>query len=261
MRAAISGKPYMIGNESGKVCGVCLGFDFAAEHEWGIEEINRRFKINPKGIGIKRYQTTTSNSDFIYLEEDKNVIMLTFEHRYKDPQTMKDRVCHDLGWQYTKVKEGEQELCAAWDEGSFQVIVSKKACKEWEGIKDVYNALLKKDAAIFISGGSFVDKQGLVIGIVSELPKNVDEDMKESQNQWKEYEAYEKKTGIKEKLEKAGKKWFALRVKNKDEHGVYWWWLNPQEQDDNNYGWYTTEDLEDWANNTGKILKDKAAVK
>lgn len=63
------------------------------------------------------------------------------------------------------------------------------------------------------------------------------------------------KTNIYSILENAGKKYFALSVKWKDEKREdIIFWLNPMEQDKYNYGWFTINDLKDWAQNKGKII-------
>ena len=59
-------------------------------------------------------------------------------------------------------------------------------------------------------------------------------------------------------LEKAKCRYYALslRWKDDDKKEVIFW-LNPMEQDKNNFGWFTVEDLKDWAKGKGKIPMKK----
>ena len=59
---------------------------------------------------------------------------------------------------------------------------------------------------------------------------------------------------IKSKLRKSGKDWYSLDTINEFD-GEWHIWLNPKEQHKYNYGWYTIEDLSDWLNDKGKIMK------
>ena len=62
-------------------------------------------------------------------------------------------------------------------------------------------------------------------------------------------------TGIYEKLEAAGKRFFALSPKILKD-GLRFW-LNPYDQHIYNSGWYSVKDLEEWIDNKGKIIKHK----
>jgi len=62
-------------------------------------------------------------------------------------------------------------------------------------------------------------------------------------------------------LKSAGRSWFALRAawirdKSASKHPV-WFWLNPQEQDRYEAGWFTVEDLLQWTENKGPVLKKR----
>lgn len=67
-----------------------------------------------------------------------------------------------------------------------------------------------------------------------------------------------KKTKIKKILDRAGKKYFALSPRWKDENKKeVIFWLNPYYQDIDNFGWFTVDDLKDWAKGKGKIPMKK----
>lgn len=54
---------------------------------------------------------------------------------------------------------------------------------------------------------------------------------------------------------KAKKEFFYLKIRSIDKNGKPSWWLNPYEQQKYEAGWYSTQDLLDWADNKGKVIK------
>ena len=88
--------------------------------------------------------------------------------------------------------------------------------------------------------------------------------MKDADKDAKRLQKADLKTGVKKKLEKAGKRYFACSPKWANEikstadgkietkHDVIYW-LNPMEQNIHNFGWYTVEDLEEWIEDKGKV--------
>lgn len=59
---------------------------------------------------------------------------------------------------------------------------------------------------------------------------------------------------IKEELRELDKSWYSLD-ELKEYDGVWHIWLNPRQQNKYNSGWFTIEDLKDWCENKGKIMK------
>ncbi len=41
-------------NSNGELIGVCLGFDFCAEHEWGIKDLHERLGCKFNKFGFDR---------------------------------------------------------------------------------------------------------------------------------------------------------------------------------------------------------------
>ena len=62
------------------------------------------------------------------------------------------------------------------------------------------------------------------------------------------------KSGIRDLLKAAGKRYFALsRPHHNKKDGELTFWLNPYDQQENNSGWFTLTDLKEWAEGKGKI--------
>ena len=97
---------------------------------------------------------------------------------------------------------------------------------------------------------------GLHILIKSKIPQNVSDACYESDLEGKKLAEDFDKTGIRDRLGKAGKKYFALSPKRSSDGSIIVW-LNPVDQDQNNYGWMTIQDLEDWIAGKGKVPKTK----
>ena len=65
-------------------------------------------------------------------------------------------------------------------------------------------------------------------------------------------------TGIEEVLKAAGKKWYALSPGWRDKRKQHVdFFLNPCEQERYDFGWFTVEELRQWARDEGPVLLDK----
>jgi hypothetical protein len=184
--------------------------------------------------------------------EEKDSTVLIFDTRIQS----------DKEWnhEYTVPDElklwRDREVAGAWDGESFGIRATNKY-KHY--LKSIYDAILAKDALIFLGGGMMAfENAGLHIVIASLMPEDVvkkcyDAD-KDNQNMHKAADA----TGIKKRVEKAGKGFFALSPRWRDEKKKeVVFWLNPMEQDKTNFGWFTVQDLDDWIAGKGKIPMTK----
>ena len=70
-------------------------------------------------------------------------------------------------------------------------------------------------------------------------------------------------SGIYKALEKSDKRFMALKPKFSMENGKpeLIVWLNPYDQEDNEYGWYSLDELFDWADNKGPIIENSKNYK
>ena len=94
--------------------------------------------------------------------------------------------------------------------------------------------------------------------IKSKLPEKTIQSIKDADLDYLALQKAAEKTGIKKILEKAGKKYLALSPRWKDDNKKeVIFWLNPYHQDVDNFGWFTVDDLNDWAKGKGKIPMKK----
>jgi hypothetical protein len=148
-----------------------------------------------------------------------------------------------------------KQLYTAWNEVTFVVFSNNP--NTIKQLRQVYEAICRLDAEMWVGGGGLFQNAGFIICIASIIPK-------ETTDQWeaadKEREAIQKEfaaTGIAEKLRLADKRYFALSPRRGKKGGLEFY-LNPYEQHKYNYGPVTLKDLEDWINEKGKIVMTPA---
>lgn len=285
---------------SGNLCGVWLEADFVAEHEWGIKEIHEAFDIpfekkeKYPGIDRRTVRQVPPGHAFRFVDwGDKALLFYTasfdfyYAPRWGEPNNeMIDKIEESLksyrnwseerGWMREARPSGSTEdgLSGAWDKGGFCICGnSKKAVKN---LKAIYEALTQKNAAIFLGGSDIVfGNAGLNIAIISALPQDFKDSMKEADLDYIKLRKAHEDSKIEQRLKKAFKTnkteskygqnwggqgsysfWMALspRWKDNEDHskGLIWW-LNPENQQVNNYGWFDEEQLMLWPKGEGPI--------
>ncbi len=244
--------------------GICLGADFVAEHEQGIGDLKRAFGVeesrSAKGIlNLKMTKfpetqlTLFSKGQSTYLLCSRNV-----EWAAKDDATREKfqaefhRHPRELS---IYVKPDQPQMAGAWSERDFGIHVKGKEAKAQ--LEELYNAIITGHAAFgFTSALPAFDNSGLCIFIIPKFPKVFNDSLiAQQQDKLKLQEAADK-TGIIEYLEakKKGryKGYFACtphwnRSKTAHQDGEIMWWLNPYDQQENGFGYFTTQELKDWA--------------
>lgn len=263
----------------GEFIGVNLGWDFTAEHEWGIKKLTRYFGIEGtsrnKGVlgiaakdvvGVEARQVNdiphglslVIKGNFTYL-----IYMRSWGNEYditdETPKKELDRILSAYS---------DRELITAWDEGSFGIRVSGKENRAH--LKALYEAFNEGDVMIaFIGAGGPFGNNGLCLFIIPKLPDFVVDGYHDSDIDMLDLRDAAEATGIEKRLKDAGCRFYALAPKwateikstkdgeIKTKHPVIYW-LNPMDQHLYNYGYMTVEDLEDWIEGNGKIMKDEA---
>jgi hypothetical protein len=278
---------YWRDENSNQIVAVNLGADFCAEHEWGIKGIQNALGIqgysgvsfsrnsirevlemlklvSSKKVGVEARQMTRMlptrklidnlNTDGVkvtsgYGKNKKEHLMwglaLIPDYVFERFDFSRSLVSH-----YNPEKE---ELIGHWGEDDFGFI-----CEDRQVVEDMKEAFEKNDIAIWTGRSGPFQNGGLVIAIASRLPEWFKKEFADGDNDHIELERAAADTGIYEKLEAAGKKFFALspRWKDKEKKEVVFW-LNPYDQQDNNFGWYEVSDLIAWTKNEGPIPKKK----
>lgn len=262
---------------NGRLQGIALGFDFAAEHEWGIKKLKEAFGIPDTKFpqGIKDRQIRTLPEDLMIYREfsqkpehDKRKKAETFgmlAYAYmgswsKHPaENLKEATMRQAKPYDAWSKEEAQTLGAAWDESSFGIVVRERDLPKLRELKEAFE---HHDIAIAPGKQRGFDRShGLTFVIVSRLESEIFEKVLEADKAHQRLEEAADATGIIKRLKAAKKDYFACspRWKNSDETtGEVVFWLNPMHQKDNNFGWFTVQDLDDWIAGIGRIPMRKA---
>jgi hypothetical protein len=240
--------------DDGKFVGFNLGADFCAEHEWGIDGIREAFGMpeasDRKSIGIAR-RAITKVPPWLKMIEHKDDLFLACDPYSlsveKTPESLANWLERGCGSELHL--DGQSEIAAAWSEDDFCIKASKSQHKDF--VRELNGAFARKDVAIFMGGGFFIENPGLCIAIASAIPEEGRRKWEDVDREKIETEDEAKASGVEERLRKAGKKWFCLAPKRFD--GVLKFWLNPMEQQENNCGWFTVQQLDQWVKGKGPI--------
>lgn len=280
MRSGSSHNEFII--HEGIFCGVNLGWDFTSEHEWGIKGIEQTFGLEgvangviTKRLGIEARRVTLLPPSFKIYEKGEYTYLISAKYGGTDDDINKKNLDSIIGayWptekdkKYWKDRE-EKILQTAWDEGSFGIAVKGKEARKY--LKELFKAFNENDAVItFGHDGNPFSNAGLMLVIASRLPKDYVDAQKEADLDRIALNKASDKTGIIERLEKAGRRYYACSPKwakeikstvngeIKTKHNVIYW-LNPQEQNKYDHGWWTVEILDQWIAGKGPVMKEIA---
>ncbi len=147
--------------------GVNLGSDFCAEHEWGINEMKKAFGIPERtaetaGV-VSRTITKVPESFGCYAHTSKDVTL--WAGVYDGAETLVRYFRNELSMGYDE----KLTLAGAWSEKDFGVRATD--AQGIKHIREIFEAIQKLDAAIFLAGGGVFQNAGLSIAIRSRLPE------------------------------------------------------------------------------------------
>lgn len=265
--------------DDNKVIAFNLGADYCAEHEWGIKKMKANLGIDAPNysrifqdlnqqkaflkqkkhkVGIATRTVTdhrniTDNLDTAGVMVDKNGPLwgVALKQDWRSDMSFDFGNLRDLYWNPEREK-----FLSWWCEDDFAILSPDK-----QDIRDLKEAFEKNDVAVWLGGSGPFKNAGLVITILSRLPKSFLEDALIVDQEYIELLQAAFKTEIYKKLDKAGCTFMALSPKWKDDKKAELiFWLNPQDQRNINYGWYSLSDLEAWAKGTGPIIKNVQKV-
>lgn len=258
MRHAFNGKEIFKTKED-TFYGINLGYDFCAEHEWGIDKLKTLFGINDSIPGINGRKQTKEVTSFkvgTFIKNKEKFVALIVCNEWKlnyigDSKEFKNFVLDRIGTPY------KSEFASSWSEEEFGIVVS---IENKYIIDAIVNAIESKNIVVGIGASANpFSRGGLILMFANTIPNEISEAVLEGDlDEIKLQEKAFKKTNIKTILKVAGKKYFALSPKWKDDSkNEVIYWLNPEDQQNVNYGWFTLKELKLWAINKGPIPKTK----
>lgn len=230
-----------------------LGADYCAEHEWGIKELLRKLGVSGDGFGLERRKVSTGENVLWY--EGKKYTGL-YSKLWSTFNSDSDKVNFDEWLHSYRVayEKKPYKFWAGWNGRDFYVIAESSDKKTIKLLRVLFDAFQKNDVAVWLGGGGIFQNSGLTFGVVSAMPKEIFESWEAKDKERLEKEEWLKSTGIEDYLQKHDKKWFFLG-NPQDMHGKRKLWLNPYEQRIYNAGWYTIEELKQWAKDKGPVIK------
>lgn len=209
--------------DDGKFLGIALGYDYCAEHEWGIKEIKQRFGISEggrKNMGVNARSITKNIPNLIFKKETykkkKFAILYTGYQYWREGEDNPiphylENYKKDLDWRVEYDKKNPSEyrdpkdpMMTAWSGSGFAVAVMGEKESDW--LEELYEAFNNKNVVIaMINHRAYNPFAGtsLSLMIKDRLPKEVADMMYSADKEYHDREDYEKKTGVpklKEKL-------------------------------------------------------------
>ena len=238
--------------DGNRFLGVCLGWDYTAEHEFGIEYLRSDFGLPDKDkiVGLKRRTITRLPANYRFTKlkgKGAGIFMQSFHNHEVEPKSL------TLREPWPKGSEPEH-LAAGWSDAMWVIRGDKVVVKE---LTELHEAFQKLDVAFWLGGNANpFARSGLILAIASKVPQKYQDDMKEADLENNRLRKAVADSGIEERLRAAGKSWFALspRFQQKDGQEVLRFWLNPRDQHLYNHGWYGVEELDLWVRNEGPVM-------
>jgi hypothetical protein len=284
--------------ENDKFIGIALGYDYCAEHEWGIKDLKRICGIpdaSKDNMGVKN-RTITKCPPLMFKEETykkKNFAILytgqpwyeqkQMENLPHDLKNWKDDLIRNEEWnnKYPDTRSDKDNIITAWDGGSFGVAVMGE--KEVKWLKELKAEIEKKNLTIAVADlrakNPFAGSS-LCLLISDRIPQETLDAMYYGDKSHFDLVDYEKEIGmtdLKEKTRKSGyhnlhyymacsPRWIDYDdEKNREALKKklktkynIQYWINYSD-DDNNYGWYSVEEIREWLSGTKKLTEIRKA--
>lgn len=269
-----------------KFIGVSLGYDYCAEHEWGIKDLKQLCGIpeaDKTNMGVKN-RTITKCPVLVFKESQKkkkNFAILYSGYKYRTQEESENQIPHDfkeyedsLIWNEKwniehPQRETQDNIQTAWDEGTFGVSVMGD--KEIGYLKELHDAFKNLNVTIAITNlraKNPFSGTALCLLITDRIPKETLDAMYAGDKEYFDREDYEEKIGMKAIVQKHGNKngyqgdkyflacspkWInyhdaeAREVRKKELNTEYdIQYWINYSDDDENHGWYTVEEIKKW---------------
>lgn len=272
MRQAFDSQ-YIVDGRGNKV-GIATGADYCAEHEWGIKPLRSALGMDDALLGADRYRIREwSHSVRFDTQKNTNWIVgvLNFGEAAIRPLTVPLVLFWRKTGQHTPCEN--HSLFCEWDETGCRIVV--------QGEDNV--ALLQKLYADIQGGNGFLmlagssnpfSRSGLTIIGMNDIPDEQKRKILAAHEDFQRLTEASVATGIERLLQathtnafrypESGCRWYALsprwahpQEQSRTKYAVVYW-LNPQSQDQLNAGWFTVEELTQWAQGTGPVIKRKS---
>ena len=281
--------------DEGKFIGVALGYDYCAEHEWGISDLKRLCGMpdaTKQNAGIKN-RTITKVPPLMFKEEThkKQKFAILFTGRaWDNAESIEKYLPHDFkNWiedlirnekwnkEHPDTRGDKDNIITAWDGSGFGVAVMGD--KEVEYLKELKTAIEEKRLTIAVSNlrakNPFAGSS-LCLLITDRVPQETSHAMFVGDMEYFDREDYEEQIGMKKIIQKnkggyhelhyflaCSPKWIDYNNRNgKLEEGKKR--MNTKydimywinySDDDDNAGWYSVEEIREWLTGNKRLVE------
>lgn len=240
-------------NSKGEFAGICFGYAYCAEHEWGIEPLRQDFgipEVTREVLGADARTVTVVPKDLKFFRSGRSGY-LVYHRSYRPAKTPRREA---KAYSDRMEASPKQTFCTAWSGEDFGIIIIND--KE-RLLETLFEALTTLDAMLYLRGrGNPFGGTGLMLCIRSRMDEGVLKQMADFDRDQLDLRDAFAATGIEARLKAANKRHFALSPRWTDEtKSELIFWLNPRDRQNDNFGWFTLQDLEDWMAGSGKIPK------
>jgi len=247
MRATTREMSFIV--ENGTFVGVSLGYDYCAEHEVGIKHIKEAFGVgtDPDVVGADAIRVTkTPEAGLRKIDNPQG-------KGFAYTRPLWDREVREV--HFGELNFYDNDLACAWNEESLALLARDPV--GLRRLDEIFDALRDKDAFVCLSGSrNPFAGSGLMILIASRVSQKIlDKWRRDDLERIAIRDAWVLAAGdLEEVLKTAGCHWYSMGTTlHRGDDGVVRTWLNPRRQRENNCGWFTVEELRQWANGEGPI--------
>lgn len=248
----------LLKSDDGKIIGINLGADYVSEHEWGIKKLRQKFGIQDSGYGLEKRTVQDIPKYVDFIDKGKQTVLIVGGYKPGDAIDLKR-------YELDRREFHGDGLITAWDEGSFGINASK--AEDREAVRQIHNAMMEGDLAIWVGGGGVFQNAGLVLAIVHRVPEELSKKLYDADVDREKLKKAAEETGIAERLKVAGRQYYALSPEwvvseetNTSKYNLIFW-LNPADQQNNACGWFRVEDLDLWIEGKGPIIERSNSYK
>lgn len=286
MRKAFTEVGWLFGSTEGlpegtrpSLMGFSLGFDFCAQHEWGLSFIKESLGLpsdeNPVGVEGR----TISRTDDLHF--------LSYEHRSADKRVKRTMpaallYCSNVP-RYSMEAEGAgPEKLAHMMGASFQADFSKDKrwynperddiVSSWSGrsgfaihvrgqenverLKELHEAFLAHKIAVGGAATMGFMRNAVAFIMVERLPQAILDSVRATDEAHLRLLKAAQDTGIAQRLKAANLGWhgFSARWRENKEGSELLFFLNPKDQRKHAHGWFNLKELEQWIDGVGPVV-------
>ena len=234
--------------QDGVFIGVALGYDYCAEHEWGIKDLKEELgipsNISPDCLGVDARTISKTSKDLRRVSKGGR------EYLYLLRQYGEERIPDCL-------LQGSESLTTAWSKSSLGIAMGPNLLEGKEYLDDLYEAFQNNDIVLARLGNNnpFANSS-LTLLIKSRIPQEVKDSWKDADLSTLRLMEIEKTYGFKEKIKSLP--YYLNGGKNPKKAGCcspsfvandtkIKYWVNNAGVE-NTYGWFTPEQIEEWQN-------------